>query len=220
MQMLGQSKSLVDQAYEVILDALCDGTFKPGERLTQEDVASQLNVSRQPITHALAVLKSQGFLVPTGRRGLRVTNVEPDFLKAIYQLRSAVEPLAVELATPRIDCASTLKLQTLLEQGKSLVASGDPKACFKADMEFHSLIHELSGNPLIADTMQFHWLHLRRAMSQILRRPGMSMSMSVWEEHGRIVETMVTGDAEIAAAYMRRHLLDAYQRVSSGIDLS
>ena len=98
MQALEQSKTLIDRAYEVILDALCDGTFKPGERLTQEDIAARLNVSRQPITHALAVLKSQGFLI-SGRRGLIVTNVEPGFLQAIYQLRSAVEPLAVELAT-------------------------------------------------------------------------------------------------------------------------
>jgi DNA-binding GntR family transcriptional regulator len=91
MQALEQSKTLIDRAYEVILDALCDGTFKPGERLTQEDIAARLNVSRQPITHALAVLKSQGFLI-SGRRGLIVTNVEPGFLQAIYQLRSAVEP--------------------------------------------------------------------------------------------------------------------------------
>src|SRR5271168_2958193 len=105
MQALEQNKTLIDRAYEVILGALCDGTFKPGERVTQEDIAAKLNVSRQPITHALAVLKSQGFLIPTGRRGLTVTGIEPEFLKAIYQLRSAVEPLAVELATQRVDAA-------------------------------------------------------------------------------------------------------------------
>ena len=68
MEVLGHSKTLVDQAYEVILDALCDGTFKPGERLAREDIVAKLNVSRRPITHALAVLKSQGFLIQSGRR--------------------------------------------------------------------------------------------------------------------------------------------------------
>ena len=62
MDALLSAKSLVDQAYGVILDAVCDGTLKPGERLTQEDIASRLNVSRQPVTHALALLKAQGFL--------------------------------------------------------------------------------------------------------------------------------------------------------------
>ena len=58
MESLQQPKSLVDQAYEVILNALCDGTLKPDERLTQEEIAARLNVSRQPVTHALAVLKA------------------------------------------------------------------------------------------------------------------------------------------------------------------
>src|ERR1700728_890214 len=59
LESLESPRSLVDQAYEVILDALCDGTFKPGERLTQESIAARLNVSRQPVTHAFAVLKAQ-----------------------------------------------------------------------------------------------------------------------------------------------------------------
>jgi DNA-binding GntR family transcriptional regulator len=194
MRALEQSKTLIDRAYEVILDALCDGTFKPGERLT----------------HALAVLKSQGFLI-SGRRGLLVTNVEPGFLQAIYQLRSAVEPLAVELATSRLDPASVAKGRALVERGKELVASGDAKACLEADMNFHSFIYELAGNPLIADTMRFHWIHMRRGMGQVLRFPG--MSINVWKEHGEIFEAMVQGNKETAAALMRSHLLDAFERV-------
>lgn len=211
MQPLEQSKTLIDRAYEVILDALCDGTFKPGERLTQEDIAARLNVSRQPITHALAVLKSQGFLISSGRRGVTVTNVEPGFLQAIYQLRSAVEPLAVGLATSRLDPSSIAKGRALVEHGKALVASGDAKACLEADMNFHSFIYELAGNPLIADTMRFHWIHMRRGMGQVLRFPG--MSISVWKEHGEIFEAMVQGNTDAAAALMRSHLLDAFERV-------
>jgi DNA-binding GntR family transcriptional regulator len=212
MEALGQSKTLVDQAYEVILDALCDGTFKPGDRLTQEDIAARLNVSRQPITHALAVLKSQGFLIPSGRRGLTVTNIEPEFLQAIYQFRSAVEPLAVELGTLRIDSRCIVEGRSLIEAGRNVIAAGDAKACLQADMNFHSFLYELSGNRLIADTMKFNWMHIRRAMGQVLRFPG--MSISVWKEHDRIFELMVRGEASTASTLMRSHLLDAYDRVS------
>jgi DNA-binding GntR family transcriptional regulator len=212
MEALGHSKTLVDQAYEVILDALCDGTFKPGERLTQEDIAAKLNVSRQPITHALAVLKSQGFLIPSGRRGLTVTNIEPEFLAAIYQLRAAVESLAVELATKRLDADSIFEGRALIEHGKAMVQSGDAKACLEADMNFHSFLYRLSGNPLIPDTMRFHWMHMRRGMGQVLQYPG--MSIGVWKEHSKILESMIAGDAETAASLMRRHLLDAFERVS------
>lgn len=211
MESLEPPKSLVDQAYEVILDALCDGTFKPGERLTQEDIAARLNVSRQPVTHALAVLKAQGFLAQSGRRGLTVTAIEPEFFEAIYQFRSAVEPLAVKLATPRLTKQTILRGRSLVEHGRNLVMAGDSPASLQADMDFHSFIYDLSGNPLIAETMRLHWRHLRRAMGEVLRHPG--MSISVWREHSRILEGMIRGDGDGAAELMRRHIIEAYERV-------
>ena len=211
LESLEPPKSLVDQAYEVILDALCDGTFKPGERLTQEDIAARLNVSRQPVTHALAVLKAQGFLAQSGRRGLTVTSVEPEFFEAIYQFRSAVEPLAVRLATPRLTQQAILRGRSLVEHGRNMVVAGDARAGLQADMDFHSFIYDLSGNPIVGETMRLHWRHLRRTMGQVLRYPG--MSISVWQEHGRILEGMIRGDADGAAELMRRHLVEAYERV-------
>lgn len=212
LESLAPPKSLVDQAYEVILDALCDGTFQPGERLTQENIAARLNVSRQPVTHALAILKAQGFLAQ-GRQGLTVTAVDPELFEAIYQFRSAVEPLAVKLATPRLTKESIARGRALVERGRDVVASGDAGAALKADMDFHSFIYDLSGNPLIAETMRLHWRHLRRAMGKVLRHPG--MSASVWKEHGRILEGMIRGDGEGAAELMRRHLVEAYDRVGA-----
>jgi DNA-binding GntR family transcriptional regulator len=197
VEFLEPAKSLVDQAYEVILDALSDGTFKPGERLTQEDIAARL--------------KAQGFLTQSGRRGLTVTSVEPEFFEAIYQIRSAVEPLAVRLATPRLTKQAILHGRSLVEHGRNLVVAGDSRATLQADMDFHSFIYDLSGNPLIGETMRLHWRHLRRAMGEVLRYPG--MSISVWQEHGRILEAMIRGDADGAAELMRRHLIDAYERV-------
>ena len=100
MESLAAPKTFVDQAYAVILDAICHGTLKPGERLTQESVARRLNVSRQPVHNALLVLKAQGFVRDFGRRGLAVAPLDPKLFESIYQFRSAIEPLAVRLAIP------------------------------------------------------------------------------------------------------------------------
>ncbi|MEI9899433.1 MAG: GntR family transcriptional regulator [Hyphomicrobium sp.] len=174
-----------------------------GERLTQEDIAARLKVSRQPVTHALAVLKAQGFLVSNGRRGLTVTSVEPGFFQALYQVRSdhrasRREPRDAE-ADKAHDCAGARAHQAW---GARWCARGDSGALLQADMDFHSFIYELSGNPVIADTMRLHWHHLRRAMGQVLRA---GTQMGVWNEHGRILEAMIRGDAEAAAETMRRH---------------
>lgn len=214
MEGLEISKSLVDQAYEVILNALCDGTFKSGERLTQEDIAARLNVSRQPVTHALTVLKSQGFLAQSGRRGLTVTAVDPHFLEELYQLRSVVEPLAVRLATPKLTKQDIQRGRALVRHGRSVAKAGDSRAVLQADMDFHSFIYEMSGNALIAETMHLHWHHLRRAMSQVLRSVAPS---GMWNEHSRILETMIEGDADAAGELMRSHLTNASERVCGSI---
>ena len=169
MESLQQPKSLVDQAYEVILNALCDGTLNPDERLTQEEIAARLNVSRQPVTHALAVLKAQGFLAQTGRRGLTVTAIKPEFFQAIYQLRTAVEPLAVSLAIPRLDDAAKGAANAIIARGRDMVARQDPGGGLAADIDFHAFIYDLSGNTLIADSMRLHWHHLRRAKAKARR---------------------------------------------------
>ncbi len=213
MESLQQPKSLVDQAYEVILNALCDGTLKPDERLTQEEIAARLNVSRQPVTHALAVLKAQGFLAQTGRRGLTVTAIKPEFFQAIYQLRTAVEPLAVSLAIPRLDDAAKGAANAIIARGRDMVARQDPGGGLAADIDFHAFIYDLSGNTLIADSMRLHWHHLRRAMSQVLAYPG--MSEAVWQQHEKILQAMIAGDDAQATSLMRHHLMDAFERVSS-----
>ena len=216
MQSLMRQKTLVEQVYRTILDAICDGTFKPGERLTQDEIAARLNVSRQPVMSALALLKNQGFLQDAGRRGLAVAPIDPVRFEAIYQLRSAVEPLAVRLATARMTPADAARGRGLVAQGKRLAASGDAKAMLQADVDLHAWIYALSGNRLIAETMQLNWQHLRRAMGEVLRQPA--TSKPVWDEHGRIVEAMIAGDSDLAAQRMYDHIVLAYRRVRPQLD--
>ena len=210
MELLVSPTTLVDQAYAVILDAICDGTLKPGERLTQADVAERLNVSRQPIHNALLVLKAQGFLRESGRRGLSVAPLDPALFEAIYQFRSAIEPLAVRLATARMKPADLASGQVLIAQGMKAVKE-QGGAAVRADMAFHSWIYDLSGNVMIVETMRLNWQHLRRAMGEVLRHSR--LFTRVWDEHRGIVEAMAKGDADEAAALIASHVMSAFEDV-------
>ncbi|MEX0405314.1 GntR family transcriptional regulator [Aquibium sp. LZ166] len=211
MESIAPSKSLVERTYDALLDAICTGVFRPGERLGQDDIAERLNVSRQPVNSAITMLKSQRFVTDTGRRGVVVAPVDRELFEAIYQFRSVVEPLAAELATARMDAAAITRGREIVARGTRLMQAGDAKAVLKADIDFHSLIYELSGNPIIAETMRLNWLHLRRSMGEVLRFPG--MTIQVWKEHKIIFEAMVAGDAAVAAAEMLSHIVQAPQRV-------
>lgn len=210
MEPLTNSETLADRAYGVILDAICDGTLKPGERLTQASVAERLNVSRQPIHNALQVLKAQGFVHEHGRRGLCVAPIDPNLFEAIYQLRSAVEPLAVRLATARAEKADFHHGRKLIEQGVKAAAKRGG-ALIAADMRFHGWIYDLSDNPLIVETMRLNWRHLQRGMGEVLRHPKLSKRM--WDEHGAILDAMEKGDADRAALLIHGHVATAYEDV-------
>lgn len=216
MDMLISSKTLQTQAYEVILDAICDGTLEPGQRLTQEDVAKRLNVSRQPILSAFSTLKAQGFVQETGRRGLAVAPLNERFFKEIYEFRSAVEPLAVRLAIANLDERTIASGRALIERGHALAAAEDINGLLKADTDFHSFIYTVAGNSLIVETMRLNWAHLRRCMREVLRLPH--FLRGVWVEHEAILSAMERGDATAACAIMSDHLSAASESVLPALE--
>ena len=83
MKSLTNNPVLIDQVRDAIVGAIVEGDLRPGERLAQEDIARQLGVSRQPVSHALNVLKQQGVLVELGRKGLTVAPMEAWLLVTI-----------------------------------------------------------------------------------------------------------------------------------------
>jgi DNA-binding GntR family transcriptional regulator len=211
MKSLQPPRTLVKQAYDTILDAICDGTLAPNERLTQDEIAARLAVSRQPVMSALGLLKQQGFLIEHGRRGLAVAPVDPARFDAIYEFRTAIEPLAARLATTRMTPGQLEQGRALVEHGMAVAAAGDAPATLQADIDFHNFIYEASGNPLIVETMQLHWQHLRRSMGEVLRRPR--FTQQIWKEHASILEAMAKGDADEAARRIGEHVGVAHQRV-------
>src|SRR5205085_8292508 len=95
---LEAAPDLVDQVYRILLDAICDGALAPGQRITQEDIADQLAVSRQPVLQALRLLKKDGFVQDAPGRGVLVTPLDAAWTLHVYQVRGALDALAARLA--------------------------------------------------------------------------------------------------------------------------
>jgi DNA-binding GntR family transcriptional regulator len=204
MERLSVATRLIDQAYEAIVDAVCSGDLKPGERLTQELIAARLDVSRQPVTHALAMAKKQGFLSEVGRGRLVVAPVDPQQLQAIHQFRSAVEPLAVRLATPHLTSEAIEQGRSIIARARQIIPTGNTKTLLHADVDFHSFVYTWSGNSVIVETMALNWQHIRRAMS--FGTPYAEVA-DVWDEHESVLDAMAEGNANLAAERMYAHTM-------------
>jgi len=102
MQPLDPQPALIDRAYERLVEVIADGTLAPRQRIRQEELGRALGVSRQPISPALQLLKQQKLVEENGRRGLIVLEIDPDRVRDLYQVRSALAALAARLAAKRV----------------------------------------------------------------------------------------------------------------------
>ena len=214
MEVIGPKKSLVDQTYEILLDAICTGELMPGERLTQDQIAARLNVSRQPVNSAISILKANHFVEDTGRRGVVVSALDPDLLKAILEFRGVIEPFAVRLAGERLPVGADAEAGPVLRRGWQAVAALDARALLQADADFHEMLYRWTGNPVIQNTMRMNWHHIRRTMAEAVR--DAESARRVWDDHDAIIEALVTGRIDAAADRMRLHVGASRYRLPAG----
>jgi DNA-binding GntR family transcriptional regulator len=203
MRHLALERSLTDRTYDAILDAICGEELAAGARINQDELAARLNVSRQPIVQALALLKVQGFVRESGRRGVVVAPLDRDAISHLYELRGALDGAACRGAALRGGADARAWGPALIAEGRAAVASGSVKRMIEADMRFHRLLYDLSGNPIIAETAQLHWHHIRRLMGGYLQH--YRVRESVWDEHEAILQAVMQGDPELAEKRARRH---------------
>lgn len=196
---LAIAPDLVDQVYRSLLDAISSGVLAPGERITQEDIAQRLAVSRQPVLQALRLLKKDGFVLDAPGRGVLVAPLDADWMVKIYQVRGALDGLAARLAAAR---RARLDAK-LIERGRRAARGRSVQAMIDADVAFHEAIYAASGNPLIAQSADPHWRHLRRAMGAVLQAEPQRESL--WDEHAAIAEAIAAGDADRAVRLSEEH---------------
>jgi DNA-binding GntR family transcriptional regulator len=205
LQALPATESLIDRTYQQMLAAIADGTLLPGQRIRQAELAQTLGVSRQPVSHALHLLKRQGLVEDVGRKGLRVVPLDPMRVMQLYQVREVVDGLAARLAALcPCDPGVADGLRRLVEAGAAFDAGTPIPVLVRADTEFHRGLYRLSGNPAIEEMTEPLWPHLMRSMAMVLRAPA--YAAKVWRvEHPAILRCVLAGDAAGAEATAREH---------------
>jgi len=205
---LDPQPALIDRAYERLAAAIADGTLAPGQRIRQEELGRALGVSRQPISHALQLLKQQKLVEEHGRRGLIVSEIDAARVRDLYQVRSALDALAARLAAERIaqhvvDSEQRGAAEQALAAGLALPPDAPVLAFIEADVAFHTALYNLSGNRAIDDTVAAQWPHLKRSMGAVLDDPG--QRPLVWAEHREILCRVLAGDPAGAERAARAH---------------
>ena len=170
MNPLDPLPDLMDQVYARILEAITDRSLPPGHRIRQNELAEKLGVSRQPVSHALHLLHRQGLVAESGRRGFEVARLDPERIRQLYEVRGAIDALAAKLAAGRAksDASGRAQLEAALQARGSSTRNTPLARRIALDVDFHSAVYRLTGNPAIEEMITPQWPHMRRSMATVL----------------------------------------------------
>lgn len=196
---------LSDQVRETLLTRILDGTYQPGDRLVELQIAKELGTSQSPVREALRDLVAMHFVEVEPYKGARVRLIEPGEVAQIYPVRAALEELAGRLAAPNLK-DNVSELEAILALMQEAARDGDLKALTTIDADFHRLIVKAAGNQILLET----WNSLRIESRTFVTTVKLMLSnlglMSVVDMHRPIIEVLRSGDVDKSGAEMQKHV--------------
>ncbi len=192
-------------AYGLILDSIDSGTYRPGDRLVESELADRFGVSRTPVREALQRLETQGMLTRDGR-SLIVASLDHTQLAELYVVRGELEGLAARLAARHAAPEEVRVLRDMLEADRDLVS--DPKALSRANRRFHKQIHLASHNRFLV--RQLDLVHRSMALLASTSLAAEGRGRGALDEHEAIVRAIEAGDGDAADRAVRDHISKAF----------
>jgi DNA-binding GntR family transcriptional regulator len=191
--------------YDEVQRRIVDGRLQQGQRIFEDQLAQELDVSRNPVREALQALQSEGFVELEPRRGARVAVITAERANELFELREALEGMAARLAAQRRTPDQLLGLQRLVQLGADAAHSGDLLALPALNTEFHRLLCNAANNAMLADSVErmsqlIQWVYTKR----ITQRGSKS-----WTEHHRIVDAIADADPARAFNEACQHISNA-----------
>jgi DNA-binding GntR family transcriptional regulator len=198
------TSTLSQQVYVQLRAGILDNTYPPGSALPEEALATQLKVSRVPVREALRRLSAEGLVSIKPRQGATVTELTAKQFLDAYQVREALEVLAVRLAVPRLTAEDLDRLDAMQRSMQAASDSSDANAFFTANAEFHGFLVDRAGNGDLKSIYESLIDRMRRYRTPSLDlRGGMTTSI---DEHAAILLAIREGNTDEAAHLIAEHI--------------
>ena len=193
-------------AYSLILSAIDNGIYRPGDRLVESELAERFGVSRTPVREALQRLETQSMLKRDGR-SLIVATLDHNQLAELYTVRTELEALAARLAARHATPEEIRVLAGMIDEDRGSL--GDPPALARANRRFHHQIHLASHNRYLVQ--QLNLVHRSMALMARTTLAAKGRDSVTLDEHQAIVDAIGKRDEAGAEQALRRHISMAYE---------
>ena len=218
-----QKRPLKEDIFDVLHEKIISGTYKPGDWLRQDDIATQLGVSMTPVREALDLLVSAGLAERVPYRGVRVRETSTKDVVEAYGLRLVIEVVVAQEAARNITREQVSSLERTIDEMKQHDSLKDMSYARQLSREFHSAIAEATRNDLLIKLYEVvanafpDWL----LYEAIFRKPEiLADSMTdTHEEHVAIVDALKKGNGELAATKSIEHVMESGRWLEEYLDI-
>lgn len=202
--MLTPAESLREQVEEQLASRIISGQIAPGQVLTVPTLAGEFGVSATPVREAMLNLARRGFLHPIRNRGFEVTDVSPEELRELSEVRMLLEAPPMLLIAGAVSPEKATELRAIADRIVAAAKAAQFDEYLAADTEFHLNLLECTGNRRLVDTVRE--LRQQTRLVGLVRLAASDALISTALEHAEMVDLLVAGRGEDAEALVRRHI--------------
>lgn len=194
------------EAYEQLVAGIRAGELRPGDRLTETELAQRLGISRTPVREAIRRLESDGLVIHVPRVGAVVRTLDYAEITELYEMRAVLEGTAARFAAR---AASDVELDELEAINGEMAAASDTRGISESNQQFHAVLLNAARNRFLVKSIE--------AVQKTLLILGPSTmeegsrATEAIAEHERLLGALRAHDCEAAEAVMRAHIEAAHR---------
>jgi len=209
------TSTLADRVYQILRKKILKGELPPGKKLNLTELAKEMNVSNTPLREAIARLEKVGLIEVSPYRCPQVKILSQSQVADIFDVRIALEDLAVRLAAKRVEPDALQRMEATIRTYEQAYGNGDMWGAIEADRAFHDELVQASGNSVLLEMLPTLSDRTRLLLEMDPPKPEVPIDRTAAQGHQRILEALREGDGDKAAKALKwqlnkgkKHLLE------------
>lgn len=202
--------SLTDEIADIIRERILKGEYGIGEKIKENQIATELRVSRTPIREAFKILEDEHLIDYIPNRGCFARGFTPDDIDDIFAVREVLERIAVSRAVERIKEEDIKKLIDKYDLMEFYTKKSDVQKVLEIDTEFHEILYSSTGSRFIAQVLKSYKEYIVKTRKSI--RYNQEQIEAMMKEHKALLSAIKKGDNEAAIKASDRHIENSKKR--------
>lgn len=207
-----------EYVYQVLRDRIVQGEFKANKRYKVVEIAAELGVSRTPVSNAVKILASQGYVTLLPSVGFEIRQLTLKEVKGILLIRGALEELAIELAMDNGSIQDIKNLREILASCEAAAKKQDPKKYSKLNKDFHFNLYQLAAVPNLVETFQTLWTHEGWYNEELKNNPESIFKLI--QDHYQMVDLLESKEKSRIRDLVSHHINNCYNAVARPLSVN